>query len=244
MDTFEDKLSVFFLCFVLFAVTLYLRVGIVYPTEFVQKIISILSVAEDTLKIFGLSAFIEILKSHEPLTILILFSCFKIFISSLIVIIFKKMWEFSNSDVKNDLIKLIKFGTLSFITNLIIVLFFILSIVGIPIAILFAIIFEILIFLGSIPLSIYIGKNILLHYNFKINNLFVEYLFGSFIMLLLESIYFVGSTFIFFIFPSLSLGMFITVIVKYIKYGKYYFRASEKRTSFNRKHMKNIITKK
>ena len=119
---------------------------------------------------------------------------------------------------------------------------FIYSVVGLPIGGIFVIVFHIFVMLGKIPIAVFLGYSLLEQFHIKAET-YLYYFVGSFIMLLFESVYMIGSAFLFFIFPIVALGVdMLLFLYRFVYQCSLPIEFGEKK-KFDRKKIQDVIKK-
>lgn len=244
MKSLKDWES-FFIYIIIILGILLLRLTGNYPSQLISLSQGMVLIGEKIIESFGLIELVAIL-NFIPLKVFILIGgIIQITIGLIILLIFKKHMEQGTMILIKQPVDTIKTGLCLY--SLIAAIFFVFaySVIGIPISIAVIIISHLIVLLGSIPISIFLGYLLAERLNMS-GYTVIYYFIGSFIRLLCESIYTLSGAFLFFIFPVLSIGTFFFIIVNEKFYKIHYkviFKTKAKEVPFNKKKIKDIITK-
>lgn len=235
----------FFIYIVVIIGILLLRVFGNYPEQVILFFHSTIAVCEEVVKAAGLTKIVQFFSSFPIGFLILIGGCVQITIGLIVLLIFKGSMEQGTMILLKQPFDAIKAGLCLYFLIVSIVFIFTYSVIGIPFSVTLIGLNHLFIFLGSIPLSIFLGY--LLAERLNISGYTIIYYFiGSFIKLLCESIYTLGGAFIFFIFPVLSMGTLFLLIVNRNIYKISYavkFRTKAKEEPFDRKKIRDIITK-
>ncbi len=224
---------------------LFLRLIADYPTDIIDFSTGIVIIFEKIMIALGLQNFI-IIMSRIPLIALVFASgIFKIVIGLILLFIFKSTAEQGTMIIIKKPIKVIAIGNIVYILELILFFIFTLSVIGLPIAVIIGILGYITSFLGCIPLAMFFGYNICQILNVS-GYTYMYYMIGSFFMVLCQSVYAIGVAFSMYVFPVLSIGIFIILLLNRFVFKMSYkieFNTKREKEPFDRKKIKDIITK-
>ncbi len=224
---------------------LFLRLIADYPTDIIDFSAGIVIIFEKIMIALGIEDIILII-SKIPLVALVFASgIFKVVIGLILLFIFKNTAEQGTMIMIKKPIKVIAIGNVVYILGLILFFIFTVSVIGLPVAIIIGILGYIISFLGGISLAIFLGYNICNMLNVS-GYTYMYYMIGSFFMVLCQSVYAIGVAFSMYVFPVISIGSFIILLLNKFVFKMSYkieFNTKREKEPFDRKKIKDIITK-
>ncbi len=135
----------------------------------------------------------------------------------------------------------LKTGICLYVMLFAVILVFVYSIVGLPIGAVLFLFRHIAIIFGRIPIAIFLGYLLLQQFQIK-GETYLYYMIGSFVMLLFENVYLIGSAFLLFVFPVVALGVDVLLIVYYFIYKcSFTIEWQQQKQKFDRNKIRNII---
>ena len=242
---FSKNWENFLICFMVCIGILSLRFVSDYPEEIILCAEGLISIAVEIVRSLGLLAFAEKLSQLSMWVIVLTVGAFRILIGVLLLRIFRQGMQQGGMVLVKDPNGVIKSGLWITILLFLVTALFFYSIVGIPIGVLLLLTGSLMVFIGRIPLALYIGYHGELLLKIKPKGLYVHYFFGCFIMMLCESLYAFGLAFSLFVIPVLSVGIVFHMAINKIFYKTHFHSIFEKNFEkpFDRGRMRNIITK-
>lgn len=241
----STKWETFLVCFVVTAGIVYLRLIANYPAEVILIIDGMLGMVEAVIVAFGLSYFIEYIQSIPPFVILLVTSGIQVLFGLLFMRIFKNFMEQGSILILKKSSDVIKSGLVIYVCCGVVIAIFMYSIVGMPVAVFVGISAHIVSSVGRIPMAIYTGYVVEGLLGVK-GHTYTYYLFGSFILMLCESVFGVGIAFLFFIIPVISLGVVFTMWINRYVLRIHYdteFLSKTVKENFDRDKIRDIINK-
>lgn len=235
----------FFIYIIIILGILLLRLAGNYPSQLILLSQGMVLIGEKIIESFGLTDLLEIFHVIPLKVFIFIGGIIQMTIGLIILLISKKHMEQGTMILLKQPIDTIKTGLCLYFLIAAIFFVFAYSVIGIPISIIIILISHFIVLIGNIPLSIFLGYLFAEKLNIS-GYTIIYYFIGSFVRLLCESIYTLSGAFLFFIFPVLSIGTFFFMIVNQKFYKLYHtviFKTKAKETNFNKKKMKNIITK-
>ena len=208
---FSKKYESLILCLIISVGIISLRFISNYPTEITNFTDHLVETVNLTIVALGLSKILNFLQGIPMWAAIIINGTASIFIGIVFLFIFKKSAKQGSMVILNAPGSVIFYGLLIYLLGLSVVLIFAYSVIGIFISFSLVFVSGIFVYIGNISVSIYIGYVIFEKLNISRGGTVIYYLFGSFVMIICNSVYALGAAFTFFIFPVLALGtMFVS----------------------------------
>lgn len=232
-----------FLMFIgIITILLSLRLFSNYPKEISLFVESVIVVVEKIIIALGISEFIFLFQKIPFLYVIIFFDIACFLIGVIFITFFKKGIEQGAMSIVKSPFSVIKTGNILYFMIFSVVFIFIISVIGIPIALLIFLITILFLFWGNLCLSVYLGYNICQYLKSK-KNIYIYFLIGSIVKVSCKVLYAFGLAFVLYIFPVFSLG-----IVCVTFYNKFILKMSYKielygKDKFDRNKIKDIIKK-
>lgn len=143
-----------------------------------------------------------------------------------------------------DIKKMILYGLTFYIIAIMLAIIFLTSFVGIPISIIIVFLMYIIVCMGKVSFVVFMGYIIEKSLNQQWH-IYIDYIVGGVILEAVGLIPYIGKVFILFIFPAISVGIFLVGRVNKLM-GVYYnvpLRSSFDEKKYDRETIRNIITK-
>ena len=217
-----------------------LRISKGYPYGLVQFLNSFVELTEKIIGYFGLTKLFHILHCFSIKWILFCIGSIQMALGYLILFLFRNTWEQGAMILLKKGSDVLKTGICLYIMLFAVVLMFIYSVVGLPIGAILLLLGYIAEMFGRIPIAIFLGYLLLQQFQIK-GETYLYYIIGSFIMLLFENVYLIGSAFLFFVFPVIALGVDMLLIVYYFVYKCSFTIEWEHQQKYDRNKIRNII---
>lgn len=240
----DKKWNLFAVCLIICVGILSLRLVAEYPAGLVYFAKSLMGMMENVIAVFGLSSAAEALKGIPLKVLFVVVGVIEVIVGFLFFLLFKRPFEQGAQILLNTPFQVIRYGLAIYLLGIGVIVVFIYSVVGVPVAAGALIIMRVLSWIGNISLAIFFGYSIKQWLNIK-GNRYLYYFLGSFIMAICATVYAFSAAFILFIFPVLSLGiLFVLFLNKHIFQISMDtdFSATDKK-DFDRRKMRDIITK-
>ena len=218
-----------------------LRISKGYPKGVVQFLNSFVVLLENIIEYFGLTKLFHILHCFSIEWILFCVESIQIAIGFLILFLFRNTWEQGAMILLKKTSDVLKTGICLYVMLFAVILVFVYSIVGLPIGAVLFLFRHIAIIFGRIPIAIFLGYLLLQQFQIK-GETYLYYMIGSFVMLLFENVYLIGSAFLLFVFPVVALGVDVLLIVYYFIYKcSFTIEWQQQKQKFDRNKIRNII---
>ena len=177
-----------------------------YPPGLIKFFDSFVTLSKEIVTYFGLNEIAVFLQNIPMRVLFFLIGGVQIMMGFLILALFGNTIEQGTALLLEKSNAVLKTGGILYAMIFAVTSMFIYSVVGLPIGGIFVIVFHIFVMLGKIPIAVFLGYSLLEQFHIKAET-YLYYFVGSFIMLLFESVYMIGSAFLFFIFPIVALGV-------------------------------------
>ncbi|NDO46735.1 hypothetical protein [Clostridium sp. MD294] len=218
-----------------------LRISRGYPKELVQFLSSFVELTENIIGYFGLTKLFDILHSFSIKWILFCIGSIQIAVGFLILFLFRNIWEQGAMILLKKSDEVLKAGICLYVMLFAVIVMFVYSVVGLPIGAILLLLRHIAVVFGRIPIAIFLGYLLLQQFQIK-GETYLYYIIGSFVMLLFENVYLIGSAFLFFVFPVIALGVDMLLIVYYFVYKcSFTVEWEQQKQKFDRNKMRNVI---
>lgn len=194
----------------------------------------------------NLSEIVILLQNTPTKVVLTVLGGIQILIGLFVLCIFPRQMEQGVMILFKEWHQVLKSGLICYFMLCAIIGVFLYSLIGISIGAMGLIITHGFVFVGKIPLAIFLGYLLMDRITINKGSTVLYFLVGSFIMLFFECVYAIGGAFIFFVFPVFALGTLFCMIVNryalHISYdADFYIKKGQK--PFDRKKITDIITK-
>lgn len=231
------------ICLAICAIILSFRHLFIYPEEILAVMTAIEMDIAGVIAVLKLEQIAAFLSTLPPAVLMCGIGAGFYIIGLLLLKLFSRKMQIGSDIISLNLAKVIKTGLLVYTMFLILILVFVYSVVGIPIA--FLLIVSLLCFniVGNVSVAVFIGRSIQEIINGNDRRIGYNYIIGVIFMLFCINVYAVGGTFLLFIFPVLSLGT-VACIAESRALGVYIDKKDDydKKDKFDRKKIKDIIT--
>lgn len=218
-----------------------LRISRGYPEGLVQFLNSFVELAESIIGYFGLTKLFHILHCFSIKWILFCMGSIQIAVGFLILFLFRNTWEQGAMILLKKSGEVLKTGICLYIMLFLVIVIFIYSVVGLPIGAILLLLRYIAVVFGRIPIAIFLGYLLLQQFQIK-GETYLYYIIGSFVMLLFENVYLIGSAFLFFVFPVMALGVDMLLIMYYFVYKcSFTVEWEQQKQKFDRNKMRDVI---
>lgn len=239
----KEKARIFLLCTMVTLAILFLRVVAEYPPALILSVQRLRHLAESFLKAFGLFEFVQWAAKIPFLGFVLLLAVLQLLLGLLFLRIFQQGAEQGAYIIAKKGESVTRMGILLYFMDFILILVFLYSVIGAFFGFfLFAVTIAVS-FFGSISLSLFIGFQVAERLHIQ-GHTTLYFLLGRFLMVLCESIFGVGSAFLFFVFPAVSLGAAVMLFL-YRKVWKCelpsLFQKEFQKESFDREKIRDII---
>lgn len=213
-----------------------------YPPGLIKFFDSFVTLSKEIVTYFGLTKIAIFLQNIPMRVLFFLIGGVQITIGFLILALFGNTIEQGTALLLKKSNAVLKTGGILYAMIFAVTSMFIYSVVGLPIGGIFVIVFHIFVMLGKIPIAVFLGYSLLEQFHIKAET-YLYYFVGSFIMLLFESVYMIGSAFLFFIFPIVALGVdMLLFLYRFVYQCSLPIEFREKK-KFDRKKIRDVIKK-
>ncbi len=213
-----------------------------YPPGLIKFFDSFVTLSKEIVTYFGLNEIAVFLQNIPMRVLFFLIGGVQIMMGFLILALFGNTIEQGTALLLEKSNAVLKTGGILYAMIFAVTSMFIYSVVGLPIGGIFVIVFHIFVMLGKIPIAVFLGYSLLEQFHIKAET-YLYYFVGSFIMLLFESVYMIGSAFLFFIFPIVALGVdMLLFLYRFVYQCSLPIEFGEKK-KFDRKKIQDVIKK-
>ena len=213
-----------------------------YPPGLIKFFDSFVTLSKEIVTYFGLNEIAVFLQNIPMRVLFFLIGGVQIMMGFLILALFGNTIEQGTALLLEKSNAVLKTGGILYAMIFAVTSMFIYSVVGLPIGGIFVIVFHIFVMLGKIPIAVFLGYSSLEQFHIKAET-YLYYFVGSFIMLLFESVYMIGSAFLFFIFPIVALGVdMLLFLYRFVYQCSLPIEFGEKK-KFDRKKIQDVIKK-
>lgn len=213
-----------------------------YPPGLIKFFDSFVTLSKEIVTYFGLNEIAVFLQNIPMRVLFFLIGGVQIMMGFLILALFGNTIEQGTALLLEKSNAVLKTGGILYAMIFAVTSMFIYSVVGLPIGGIFVIVFHIFVMLGKIPIAAFLGYSLLEQFHIKAET-YLYYFVGSFIMLLFESVYMIGSAFLFFIFPIVALGVdMLLFLYRFVYQCSLPIEFGEKK-KFDRKKIQDVIKK-
>ncbi len=226
--------------------TLLLRLVGDYPDQVYSLARGFSDCAASIAQYFNLTDIMIALHNIPAKLVITILGGLQILIGFLVLCVFRNQMEQGAMILLKEWGNVLKSGLACYFMLGAIIGIFIYSLVGISVGATTILISQTLIFIGRIPLSIFLGYLLMERISISKGYTILYFFIGGFVMLFFECVYAIGGAFIFFVFPVFALGTLYCMIVnRYVFHISYGVDFSSKmgKKPFDRKKIKDIITK-
>lgn len=235
-----SKWDSFIICLIVCIGIISLRLTATYPPWIIKISREILFMVKEIVNFFGLSEIMDFFLKVPNIIIICFLGIVRIIFGILFLFVFKRSMEQGFIITVKNPVKIIKNGFEIYMLFIIIILIYIYSVIGIPIAAIFLCASYIINSIGSVPLAVSLGYMFGKKLKIK-GGLYFFYLFGSFIILLCSSVYGFSGAFLFFIFPVLNFGICMNMFLYRFVYKISYKIDYQSKKHFDREKIRDII---
>ena len=213
-----------------------------YPPGLIKFFDSFVTLSKEIVTYFGLNEIAVFLQNIPMRVLFFLIGGVQIMMGFLILALFGNTIEQGTALLLEKSNAVLKTGGILYAMIFAVTSMFIYSVVGLPIGGNVVIVLHIFVMLGKIPIAVFLGYSLLEQFHIKAET-YLYYFVGSFIMLLFESVYMIGSAFLFFIFPIVALGVdMLLFLYRFVYQCSLPIEFGEKK-KFDRKKIQDVIKK-
>jgi len=230
----------FFIYVLIIGSILAIRLLIDFPPYILSLAESFLKIGQGIVEYFEMTDVVSVLQQIPVKVVFALMGIFHVLFGLIIYYFGKKKLVFGVTILSEQTIDVIKKGLILYGMIVALNILFVYSVLLLPLAGFLLIVLHFVVLVGKVPLSIYLGRLVVEGLHMEQKSI-VCYGIGSVIMLLCESAYAVGNTFLCFVFPVLSLGVLLKLFLNHRIYGISNPVCEQKKEVFDRRKIRDII---
>lgn len=238
----KQSFELLMICIIIGIGIVYLRLFAPYPQGVINLLSGIRTIIDYYVEIIGLSAFTDLLNRFTANQILFIIVLLQIVKGAVLILLFKDKFIKGSKILNTNLFRTIRWGMILYLLVFSTMVVMLVSVAGMSIGLLVALIIIIVSILGGVSIAIYIGTNIGELLGIRSKSVYVAYMLGEFVYAICINVSVLVGVFILFILPVLSFGVIWCYIMdKYIYKGTP-MDDDSKMNRFDRDRIRDIIT--
>ena len=221
----------------------FLRFSLQYSQRTMYFFDGFVTLIEHLIQYFGLTELAIALQKLPLKLVLLCVEGIQMVVGFLLLLCFQNTMKQGTALLLEKSVSVIKAGGLLYSMFFLTIVAFFYSVIGLPIGGAILLLLCIAVGFGKIPLCIFLGYLLAEALHIK-GELYLEYLLGSFVVVLFESVFMIGSEFLFFLFPVIALGVdFWLLLYRFVYQCSLPVTFLEDGEPWNRKKMRDRILK-